>query len=44
MAKKSGIKEVYDGLGMLIHQAALSFEMWNKFKPSTEGIEQKIRP
>jgi shikimate dehydrogenase len=44
MAKKSGIKEVYDGLGMLIHQAALSFEMWNTFKPSTEGIEQKIRP
>ena len=44
MAKKSGIKEAYDGLGMLIHQAALSFEMWNKFKPSTKGIEQKIRP
>ena len=41
---EGGSKEVYDGLGMLIHQAALSFEIWNKFKPSTEGIEQKIRP
>ena len=44
MAKKRGIKEAYDGLGMLIHQAALSFEMWNKFKPSTKDVEQKIRP
>jgi len=44
MAKKRGIKETYDGLGMLIHQAALSFEMWNKFKPSTKDIQQKIRP
>ncbi len=44
IAMEGGSKEVYDGLGMLIHQAALSFEIWNKFKPSTEGIEQKIRP
>ena len=44
IAKKRGIKETYDGLGMLIHQAALSFETWNKFKPSTKDIEQKIRP
>jgi shikimate 5-dehydrogenase len=27
----------------LIQQAALSFEIWNEFKPSTNGIEQKIR-
>ena len=43
-AKKEGSREVYDGLGMLIHQAALSFEIWNRFKPSTKGIEKKIRP
>ena len=43
IAKKGGSREVYDGLGMLIHQAAISFEIWNKFKPSTKGIEQKIR-
>ena len=42
-AKEGGSKEVYDGLGMLIQQAALSFEIWNEFKPSTNGIEQKIR-
>ena len=43
-AKNEGSREVYDGLGMLIHQAALSFEIWNRFKPSTKGIEKKIRP
>ena len=43
MAKKEGSKEVYDGLGMLIQQAALSFEIWNKFKPNTNDIEHKIR-
>ena len=44
IAKEGGSKEVHDGLGMLIQQAALSFEIWNRFKPSTKGIEKKIRP
>ena len=42
-AKEGGSIELYDGLGMLIQQAALSFEIWNEFKPNTNGIEQKLR-
>ena len=43
MAKKRGVKKTYDGLGMLINQAALSFEIWNKFKPDVKGIDLKLR-
>ena len=43
MAKKRGVKKTYDGLGMLINQAALSFEIWNKFKPDVNGIDLKLR-
>ena len=42
-AKKLGVNEIYDGLGMLVQQAALSFEIWNEFKPNTQKIEQKLR-
>jgi len=44
LAKKRGVKETHDGLGMLVNQAALSFEIWNKFKPDVSGIELKLRP
>ena len=43
-AQKMGVNEMYDGLGMLVQQAALSFEIWNNFKPSTYTIEQNLRP
>ena len=43
MAKKRGVKKTYDGLGMLINQAALSFEIWNKFEPDVKGIDLKLR-
>ena len=33
LAMKSGVKNCYDGIGMLIHQAALSFEIWTGEKP-----------
>ena len=35
LAKSLGAKLRYDGLGMLIEQAALSFEIWTKQKPQT---------
>jgi shikimate dehydrogenase len=35
LAKNLGAKLRYDGLGMLIEQAALSFEIWTKQKPQT---------
>ena len=44
MVKKSGIKEAHDGLGMLVNQAALSFEIWHNFKPDVSGIELLLRP
>ena len=43
-AQKKGVNEMYDGLGMLVQQAALSFEIWNNFKPSTYTIDQNLRP
>jgi len=43
LAKKSGVREIYDGLGMLVNQASLSFQIWNKFKPDVGEIELKLR-
>ena len=31
-----------NGLGMLIHQAALSFELWTKIPPEIEGLTQRV--
>lgn len=38
-----GASRALDGIGMLINQAALSYEIWNKFSPETETVEQLIR-
>ena len=38
-----GASQALDGIGMLINQAALSYEIWNKFSPDTERVEQLIR-
>ena len=37
-SKNNGAVESYNGLGMLIQQAALSYEIWNNFKPNTKNI------
>lgn len=37
-AQENGAKKAYDGLGMLIEQAALSFELWYQKKPSTQPL------
>jgi len=36
LSKKNKISSVYDGLGMLFRQAALSFEIWTGLKPDVE--------
>lgn len=38
-----GASQALDGIGMLINQAALSYEIWNKFSPDTDRVEQLIR-
>jgi len=42
MAKKFGTKRYYDGLGMLINQAALSFAIWTKLVPQTDIGKDEI--
>jgi len=41
-ANSNGAHKSYDGLGMLIEQAALSFDIWNDFKPNTTGLEKTL--
>lgn len=41
--KSRGANNTYDGLGMLVEQAALSFEYWFGVKPETEAVYQKLR-
>ncbi|MEC7864950.1 MAG: shikimate dehydrogenase, partial [Pseudomonadota bacterium] len=41
-ASSNGAHKSYDGLGMLIEQAALSFDIWNDFKPNTIGLEKTL--
>jgi shikimate dehydrogenase len=36
LALSSGSKNCYDGIGMLIEQAALSFQIWTKEVPDTD--------
>ena len=42
MAKKFGVKRSYDGLGMLVNQAALSFAIWTKLVPETNIAKDDI--
>ena len=39
-SKNNNALEAYNGLGMLIEQAALSYKIWNDFEPNTKGVEK----
>ena len=41
-ARRAGASGVADGLGMLVEQAALSYEIWFGLKPETETVYQLI--
>tara|TARA_Y100000591_G_scaffold128452_1_gene110006 strand:- start:540 stop:1004 length:465 start_codon:yes stop_codon:yes gene_type:complete len=42
IAVNSGVKDHFDGLGMLIEQAALSFEIWTGLNPNTSIDRHEI--
>ena len=42
-AKENGAAYVYDGLGMLVEQAAESFRLWRNVSPETRPVIQSIR-
>lgn len=42
-AKQQGATHIYDGLGMLVEQAAESFYLWRKKRPETQGVINKLR-
>ncbi len=42
-AKQNGAVHVYDGLGMLVEQAAESFRLWRGVMPETRPVIQSIR-
>jgi shikimate dehydrogenase len=41
-AKKNGCKQAYQGWGMLIEQAAESFNIWRHVRPDTEYVRNRL--
>jgi len=42
-ASEQGAENCYDGLGMLVEQAAESFYIWRKKRPETQSVIEKLR-
>lgn len=42
-AKQQGVKQIYDGYGMLVEQAAESYYQWRDYRPDTEKVFQLLR-
>lgn len=42
-AEKLGVKQTFDGLGMLVGQAAESFYLWNGVRPDVQPVIQAMR-
>ena len=42
-AQKAGVKNISDGLGMLIYQAALAFYIWHGKMPMVEAVYEMLR-
>ncbi|GGX47928.1 shikimate dehydrogenase [Saccharospirillum salsuginis] len=42
-AREQGAKECADGLGMLVGQAAVSFEIWRGVQPEPESVLKELR-
>lgn len=42
-ASKLGAAKIIDGLGMLVEQAAVSFELWRGIKPDSKQVLQDLR-
>jgi shikimate dehydrogenase len=43
LAQSGGAKQVVDGLGMLIEQAAESFLLWRGVRPETAAVYRDLR-
>ena len=42
-AKAAGAAHLYDGLGMLVEQAADAFEIWHDVRPDTDAVYDALR-
>jgi shikimate dehydrogenase len=42
-ARAAGCEDVFDGLGMLIEQAAAAFEIWHGLRPDTDEVYRALR-
>jgi shikimate dehydrogenase len=42
-ARRHGATIVSDGLGMLVEQAAMAFDLWRKVRPDTKPVLEAMR-